>query len=168
MPATSSRPFEIRDFRPSDSDGVNAVALQAFSDFKNDIGDWPTMANGVGSMSSLAGSAEIIVATVADQIAGAVAYVASGVEKQEWFDREWPVIRLLVVDPVHRGIGLGRALTEECISRARRDHAPLIALHTSPIMRVALQMYERMGFTLLRPAPIRHGIPYGIYVKELT
>ena len=54
---------------------------------------------------------------------------------------------MLVIDPGARGRGLGRLLTEECVRRARRDGAPTVALHTSPIMEVALPMYLRMGFT---------------------
>jgi len=41
-------------------------------------------------------------------------------------------------------------LTEECISRARRDRSPVIALHSSQFMTVALSLYVRMGFELLR------------------
>ena len=75
---------------------------------------------------------------------------------------------MLVVAPLSRGVGIGRALTEECIRRARRDRAPLIALHTTPIMKVALPMYERMGFNHQREAPPIFGVPYDIYVKRLT
>jgi ribosomal protein S18 acetylase RimI-like enzyme len=75
---------------------------------------------------------------------------------------------MLVVRPEYRGRGIGRGLTEECVRRARRDGAPLIALHTTPIMAVALPMYERMGFEFLRAAPDRSGVPYGIYVKHLA
>ena len=158
----------IRDYRSADADAVNRIALTAFSDFKDDIGDWPSMARNVGNMAGIAGSAELIVATVDDHVAGAVGYVGPGIEKQEWFEREWPVVRMLVVSPAHRGLGIGRALMEECILRARRDAAPLLALHTTPIMVVAVGLYQRIGFTLLRPAPTRYGVPYGIYVKHLA
>ena len=71
-----------------------------------------------------------------------------------------------VVDPDARGLGAGRALTEACVARARRDRAPEIALHTSPIMTVALPMYLRMGFVRVRDAPPLFGVPYAIYVKR--
>lgn len=75
---------------------------------------------------------------------------------------------MLVVSPKARGAGVGRALAQECLARARRDKAEVFALHTSPIMTVALLMYERMGFRFLRDAPAIHGVPYGIYVKSLS
>lgn len=161
-------PFQLRAFRPDDADAVNAVAIAAFAEFRAEYGDWPTVSRNVDKMAALARSAEVIVATVDGTVAGAVGYVGPNIEKQEWFEREWPVIRMLVVLPEHRGRGIGRALTEECVRRARRDGAPLIALHTTPIMAVALPMYERMGFAYLRAAPDRSGVPYGIYVKHLA
>jgi ribosomal protein S18 acetylase RimI-like enzyme len=118
-------------------------------------------------MAALAESAELIVARVDGRVAGAVAYVGPGKEKAPFFSREWPVLRMLVVDPEFRGRGIGRALAQECIRRAVRDKAPLIALHTSRIMKVALSLYERMGFRYLREAPAICGVPYGVYVLAL-
>jgi ribosomal protein S18 acetylase RimI-like enzyme len=74
---------------------------------------------------------------------------------------------MLVVSPRLRGLGVGRALTDECIRRARRDQAPLIALHTSPIMSVALPMYLRLGFTFVKEVSDIFGVPYGVYAKPL-
>ena len=50
-------------------------------------------------------------------------------------------------------------------SQARR--APLIALHTSPIMTVALPMYLRMGFAKAYDAPPIFGVAYAVYTKAL-
>lgn len=119
-------------------------------------------------MASLAESGELIVAAVQEKVAGAVTYVGPGKKKREFFPIEWPILRMLVVAPAYRGLGIGRALTEECIRRAERDGAPLIALHTTQIMKVALPMYERMGFTYQHEAPHIFGVPYGIYVKQLA
>jgi len=58
----------------------------------------------------------------------------------------WPEVRLLSVAPEARGQGIGRALLEECVRRARQSGASLLGLHTSESMKVALKLYERMGF----------------------
>jgi hypothetical protein len=75
-------------------------------------------------------------------------------EKSSYFDQAWPVIRCLVVDPS----GVGRVLTQECIKRARRYRSPVIALHTSAVMTVALPMYLRMGFEWSHDAPAVYGV----------
>ena len=88
-------------------------------------------------------------------------------QRRPTFDQSWPIIRMLVVDPASRGAGVGRALTEECISRARRDGSRVIALHSSPIMTVALPIYLRMGFQLVQDAPPIYGVPYAVYLNYL-
>jgi ribosomal protein S18 acetylase RimI-like enzyme len=58
----------------------------------------------------------------------------------------WPELRLLAVAPEARGHGVGRALVDECVRRARRMGATDLGLHSSHSMRAAIEMYERMGF----------------------
>jgi predicted N-acetyltransferase YhbS len=157
-----------RDFQGCDADQVNQVALAAFEQLKSHYDDWSAMSAGLARMSDLSNSGEIIVAENGNQVVGAVAYIPPNQAKADYFDPTWPVIRMLVVAPAHCGLGAGRALTKACIERARRDGAPVIALHTSPIMTVALPLYLRMGFELLRPAPPICGVQYSVYLKDLS
>jgi ribosomal protein S18 acetylase RimI-like enzyme len=164
----SDVPIRLRDFRAADAREVDRVALAAFEQFKSHYSDWPAMAASVGGMTALAENGEIILAQRDDRIIGAVTYVAPGRPKPPCFDPAWPIIRMLVVDPDSRRSGAGRALTEECIRRARRDRSPVIALHTSPFMTVALSMYVTMGFELLRDGPPVFGAPTAVYLKRLS
>lgn len=125
------------------------------------------MAAAYGSMSRLAATAEIVVAEAAGTIVGAVAYVPPNGPKPRYFEKAWAAIRSLAVDPGYRGRGLGRALAGACIDRAVRDGAPVIALHSSAIMTVALPMYARMGFEWHHDAPAVFGVPYAVYLKRL-
>jgi ribosomal protein S18 acetylase RimI-like enzyme len=159
--------YELREFSPQDAAAVDRIALTAFEEYRLAYSDWPAFSRAVGNMSSLAASGEIIVAAHHEQMLGAVVYIGPGRPKSAIFKTEWPVIRMLVVDPAFRSHGIGRALTEECISRARRDNAPVIALHTTSLMTVALPMYKRMGFILQYDAPPIYGVPYGVYLKQL-
>lgn len=154
----------IRDFDTDDAAGVNAVALAAFAQYQSTYSDWATLSQGVGSMASLSEQAEVIVAEDTGAVIGAVAYCPPGSSpRADFFDPDWAIIRMLVVDPMARGQGVGGRLTSECINRAKRDGASLISLHTSPVMEVALAMYLRLGFRLLRQVPDRFGVPYGVY-----
>lgn len=157
----------LREYLPSDATQINALALLAFEQFKDAYLDWPAFREKVGNMSALADVGEIIVAEVNGEIVGAVAYVGPGAPKAEFFRPEWPIMRMLVVAPTARGQGIGRALAEECLRRAKRDGASVFALHTSEIMHVALPMYKRMGFRWVSAAPAIYGVQYGVYVKEL-
>ena len=158
----------IRPYRPSDAQAVNAAALAAFEQYRGVYSEWDVLERGVGSMSALADTGEIIVAEDASRLMGAVAYFGpNSVPRADFFEAEWPIIRMLVVDPAGRGKGIGRRLTDACIERARRDGAAVIALHTSPAMEVALAMYLRMGFRLEKKVPDRFGVPYAVYLKPL-
>lgn len=157
----------IRHFQPSDAPEVNALALHAFEQFKDAYDNWPAFQAKIANMSSLADVGEIIVAEAEGKIIGAVTYIGPGVLKAEFFQPEWPIMRMLVVSPASRGLGLGRALAEECLRCAKRDGASVFALHTSELMQIALPMYQRMGFKWASSAPTIHGVSYGVYLKEL-
>jgi GNAT superfamily N-acetyltransferase len=113
--------MRLRDFHAADAPQVNRLALAAFEQFKTHYPDWPAMAASVGRMARLAEDGEIILAERDGKLIGAVVYVPPGRPKWSCFDVHWPIIRMLVVDSDHRGLGAGRALTEACLARATRD-----------------------------------------------
>jgi len=159
--------WELNEFVAADAEAINQVASAAFLQYREHYQEWEQFSRRLGCMDALAASAEIVVGRIDGRVAGAVAYVAPGMPRASFFTPEWAVLRMLVVEPASRGLGLGRALTLECLRRAERDGAALIALHTSPIMQVALAMYYRLGFEFVRSVPPIHGVPYGIYCKRL-
>ncbi|HEU4851014.1 MAG TPA: GNAT family N-acetyltransferase [Telluria sp.] len=164
----STRGIIIRDYRRSDEGAVNALAVKAFEQYQSMYEDWPGFRARLENMSTIAESGELVVAEVDGTLAGAVGYIAPFRPKADYFEPEWPIMRMLVVDPAMRGRGVGRTLARECLARARRDGATEFALHTSPIMEVALPMYLRMGFRRRRSAPLIHGVDYDVYVLSLT
>ena len=159
--------IRIRDYESSDAENLNRMAVAAFGQFREHYDDWPAMLAGLSKTSALGATGEVIIAELQHKFAGAVAYFGPNRPKAPFFDQSWPIIRMLVVDPAFRGKGIGHALSSECIARAKRDGAPLIALHTSPIMTVALPMYRKMGFVKAYDAPPIFGVAYAVYTKAL-
>jgi GNAT superfamily N-acetyltransferase len=159
--------IRLRDYEHADAENLNRIAVAAFDQFRDHYGDWPAMLAGLSKTSDLSASGEVIIADLQDRLAGAVAYFGPNSQKAAFFDQRWPIIRMLVVDPAFRGKGIGRALSDACIARAERDGSPIIALHTSPIMSVALPMYLRMGFVKAYDAPPIFGVAYAVYTKTL-
>jgi ribosomal protein S18 acetylase RimI-like enzyme len=147
---------------------VDEVAVSAFREFQHHYSDWATFSRNRSPMTSLADSAAIVVAKVRDEIAGAVAYIGPNQPKGQLFDDEWAIMRMLVVAPPFRGRGIGHALAVECLQRAVADGAAIMGLHTSKIMTIALPMYERLGFRFERDVAPIYGVPYAVYVKQLT
>lgn len=64
-------------------------------------------------------------------------------------------IRLLLVDPKARGLGLGMRLTDECVKFARERGYQKITLWTHSILAAARHCYQKAGFTLTSSEP-RH------------
>jgi GNAT superfamily N-acetyltransferase len=115
--------------------------------------------------------AEVLVA-LDDQgaVLGGVTYVAD--PDSPWAEFEAPdeaCFRMLAVAPEAQGGGVGGALVEACVERARRDGKARLSLLTTPNMGAAHRVYERLGF---RRAPesdiiVEDGLRLRSYVLDL-
>ncbi len=152
---TVSPDVVIRRARADELDEVAEITLAAYDEYMPDEASSPARRTSFAEyrtdLADVAGRVErgavVLVAERDGRIVGTVSYFPPGSDNS---GEGWPAshagIRLLGVIPKERGKGIGRMLTEECIRRAKEAGAPAIGLHTTELMWIARDMYERMGF----------------------
>jgi len=100
----------------------------------------------------------LVVRDTDGRVVASVALVLDGDFGEVTESDDEAAFRMLVVDPVVRGRGVGELLVRACLDRARAAGKRRMVLSTDPRMAAAHQLYERLGFTRLperdwSPAP---------------
>jgi GNAT superfamily N-acetyltransferase len=139
----------IRDARRDEWDVVRDLTLDAYSVYATIME--PEAWAGLDGAVRRALESETAQRIVADEdgtlIGSVLLFPASTAAYGEYTDAlPVPELRLLAVPEAARGRGVGRALVEECIRRARLSGAGALGLHTSKSMATARDLYLRMGF----------------------
>jgi GNAT superfamily N-acetyltransferase len=149
---TEPAPVEIREARTAaEVAAAGRVTVAANAEFAPTDPDDPFQASWARYLREMADAAAraaqgvLLVAVEPDgRVVGTVTlYLGPG--SMQWRPGD-AMFRLLAVDPAARGRGIGRALFQACLDRARAAGKRRMALHTTEWMATARAMYERAGF----------------------
>ena len=145
-----SESMTVRSMREGERDAVRDVTLAAYEEYAGLLPEplWAVYRRNLLATLDGGSPAERIVAEREGAVVGSVLLfpAAANAYASAAPGGAYPEVRLLAVLPSERGRGIGGALMDECVRRARRAGAVALGLHTMDVMRAAMRMYERMGF----------------------
>lgn len=154
---------QVRDTRPADRAAIEAVTLAAYTEYATPMRElWSVYrANIVATLADVEPAEQIVAEQDGVVIGAALLYPTGHVISTRdgaQIALRWPEIRLVAVALEARGRGVGAALVNECLRRARLAGAPTVTLHTTDLMATAVRLYERLGFVRaaeldFQPAP---------------
>ena len=146
--------MEIRRVRPEEHEEAGRVTADAYREFGVDR--WGDYGERLADVRARAGHAAVLVAVEDGRILGTATLEIErripGGHSRDPLGPDEAHIRMLGVDPDARGRGVGRALVEACIERAREAGKGRLTLNTTEQMGAAIAMYRSLGF---EPRPDR-------------
>jgi ribosomal protein S18 acetylase RimI-like enzyme len=162
MRTSNPTELQIRDARTEERSTMRALTLAAYEEYATimPLPAWVGLRGAIINALDTESAAERIVALQDGVLVGSVMLFPPQTDAYGDMTGKasHPELRLLAVVHAARGQGVGRALTEACIARARQMGATELGLHTSDSLQAAIRLYERMGFTRapdrdFQPAP---------------
>jgi len=153
-----------------DFDAIADLNVVAYTEFASYLpaGAWEIMQKNLRNIKERAEVAKFIIYSSGNDIIGSVAYCPAGKGDPAIFKPDIASILLLAVHPQHRGKGIAKALTIECITKAKKDKASSIGLFTSELMQSAQRLYQSLGFQKESELPKRHNIRYFRFILPLA
>ncbi|GAA2740355.1 GNAT family N-acetyltransferase [Terrabacter aerolatus] len=144
--------FTIRPVRPEDHERLGDLTAAAYlDDGLLDFGSGDPYLEVLRDVAGRAEHAEVLVAVDPDgRVLGGVAFVGGPGPFADIARDGEAEFRTLAVAPAARGRGVGAALVQGCIDRARALGRQRVVLSTQPTMHAAHRVYERFGFTRAR------------------
>ena len=143
------RGYVIREAEPDDYGAIGEITVEAYRAAGETQEDYFPELRDVADRAS---QVPVLVAAEegSGRVLGSVTYVPGPGPYHEGEFGDAAAFRMLAVAPGAQGRGIGRALVEACIERARAGGRPAIGLYTRPFMTTAHRMYERLGFERVR------------------
>ena len=148
MPEISIRPASPADVRAIGRLGAALVRLHHELDERRFLEATPQTEHGYASyVRSQLANREIVV-LVAERDGNVVGYTFAGVEGVDYMSLRGPagVLHDIVVDPEHRGLGIGRALLDATLTALEERGAPRVVLSTAERNESAQRLFEQAGF----------------------
>ena len=128
--------------------GALLVATHHAFDAERFVAATPRTAQGYGSFLATQLDVPDVVVLVAERDGEVLGYTYAAVEGYDYMSLRGPagVFHDIVVDPAHRGDGIGRMLVDATLGALEKLGAPQVVLSTAERNEAAQQLFARAGF----------------------
>jgi ribosomal protein S18 acetylase RimI-like enzyme len=146
--ATIIRPATRADMRAVGRLGALLVRLHHDFDPQRFMAATSGTEHGYGSFLGTQLADPEVIVLVAERAGEVVGYTYAGVEGVDYMSLRGPagVLYDIVVDPAHRGHGVGGKLLEATVAALREKGAPRVVLSTAQQNEAAQHLFEHAGF----------------------
>jgi len=147
--------YSVRNATPAEFEEIGILLVHVYSQLagfpkESEQPEYYKMLANIGELTNKPETELLVAVTSDDKIAGAVVYFSDmkyyGSGGSATKELNSSGYRLLAVDPVYRGQGVGKLLTSECIRKAKDKKLSQVVIHTTMAMQTAWKMYENLGF----------------------
>ncbi|MCX6255738.1 MAG: GNAT family N-acetyltransferase [Bacteroidia bacterium] len=147
--------YTVRNAQVNEFSEIGKLMVQVYSQLEgfpkeSEQPDYYKMLARVGELTKKPDTELLVAVSPEGKIAGGVVYFSDmqyygsgGIATKE---QNASGFRLLAVDPLMRGHGIGKLLTNECIRKAKDKNHSHVVIHTTKAMQTAWRMYEKIGF----------------------
>jgi ribosomal protein S18 acetylase RimI-like enzyme len=126
-------------------DDADAIGRLTESSYREHVGDREYLEE-LRDAAPRIRKAEVLVATMGDEIVGSVVVAVPGNPYAEIGRPDELEVRMLAVAEVARGQGIAASLMDAVEARAGELGLPAVVLCTAPTMHAAHRLYERRGY----------------------
>lgn len=161
--------MEIRQARPAEYAAIGELTVTGYVDDGLLTPDTPYVRELRDTTARARDAVVLVAADGAGTLLGSVTYTPPGSSYGEIAGPGEAGFRMLVVSAAGRRQGVGTALVQECLTRARQHGCARVRISSAPKMTSAHRLYERLGFVRTpeldwSPVP---GVNLMAYAREL-
>jgi len=151
----SNHKYNIRNAKPEEFEQLGKLMVEVYSGLEGfpkekEQPAYYEMLLNIGEFTNQPGTELLVAFSPEDKIVGGVVYFSDmqyyGSGGSATKEQNAAGFRLLAVDTVTRGQGIGKLLTNECIRKAKEKGMSQVIIHSTKAMQTAWKMYESLGF----------------------
>jgi GNAT superfamily N-acetyltransferase len=141
--------FGVRTAGPGEHDAICRVLVAAYQEhqWRMSAAAYMVCMTELIDLEARLAASQLLIAVRGGEAVGTISVTRDGAGRAGMWPASWARLLGLAVRPEERRRGVGTALLEEAVARARMQGAAALGVHVTPFMTGAVELYQRFGFS---------------------